>query len=69
MLKVEPDLNYRVFGESIINDAVSIVLFRVFGTYIVTPFEGWVSLRAAAWMFFTISTGSFVMGYQILHLK
>ena len=65
VLKVEPNLNYRVFGESIINDAVSIVLFRVFGTYIVKRFEGWVSVKAAAYMFFSISFGSFFMGILV----
>lgn len=33
-LGVETDLNMRVFGESILNDGVSIVLFRVFTKYI-----------------------------------
>eukprot|EP01052_Picozoa_sp_SAG31_P025836 SAG31_NODE_2293_length_5994_cov_2.611535_3_plen_1054_part_00 len=34
-LGVETDLNMRVFGESVINDGVSIVLFRTFCKYIV----------------------------------
>ena len=37
-LGVETDLNMRVFGESVINDGVSIVLFRVFSQYISEEF-------------------------------
>ena len=33
-LGVETDLNMRVFGESVINDGVAIVLFKVFEQYI-----------------------------------
>lgn len=61
-LKVETNLNYRVFGESIINDAVSIVLFRVFGRYMSAPWEGTTSLVEALAMFLRIGIGSVVMG-------
>ena len=61
-LKVETNLNYRVFGESIINDAVSIVLFRVFGTYMSKPWLGAESMLAAAKMFGFVGGGSIVMG-------
>ena len=61
-LKVETNLNYRVFGESIINDAVSIVLFRVFGKYMTEPWEGSKSVIAAFYMFLRIGLGSVVMG-------
>ena len=61
-LKVETNLNYRVFGESIINDAVSIVLFRVFGTYMSKPWLGMASVAGAFKMFVTIGFGSVAMG-------
>jgi NhaP-type Na+/H+ or K+/H+ antiporter len=61
-LKVETNLNYRVFGESIINDAVSIVLFRVFGKYMSAPWLGAESAISAAYMFLKIGLGSVGMG-------
>eukprot|EP01052_Picozoa_sp_SAG31_P016816 SAG31_NODE_1128_length_9755_cov_4.535004_5_plen_727_part_00 len=64
VLKVEPNLNYRVFGESIINDAVSIVLFRVFGSFI-TKEVTLMGVVGAVGMFFKISIGSFLMGIII----
>eukprot|EP01049_Picozoa_sp_SAG25_P005798 SAG25_NODE_409_length_8424_cov_3.527928_2_plen_1303_part_00 len=64
-LKVETNLNYRVFGESIINDAVSIVLFRVFGKYMVEPWDGATSMLSAFGLFFKIGIGSTCMGVAV----
>ena len=66
-LKVEPNLNYRVFGESIINDAVSIVLFRVFGKFMIQKVDS-SSLLAAVRMFFTLSLGSIFLGLLVAML-
>ena len=78
-LGVETDLNMRVFGESVINDGVSIVFFRVFETYITEEATG-ASAVTAVWKFFSIQFGSifvgmltalflaFVMKYARLHM-
>ena len=60
-LGVETDLNMRVFGESVINDGVSIVFFRVFETYI-TEEATWDSAGWAVLKFFKIQFGSIVVG-------
>ena len=64
VLKVEPNLNYRVFGESIINDAVSIVLFRVFGKFITTEVTFMAALSGIG-LFFYIGIGSFFCGIGV----
>jgi sodium/hydrogen exchanger-like protein 6/7 len=46
-LKVEPLLFYLVFGESVLNDAVSLVLFNIFSKFVGSPFT-------AGSMFFAI---------------
>ena len=61
-LKVETNLNYCVFGESIINDAVSIVWFRVFGKYMVEPWAGAASMGSAFVLFMKIGLGSVLVG-------
>ena len=60
-LGVETDLNMRVFGESVINDGVSIVFFRVFETYITEEATG-ASAVTAVWKFFSIQFGSIFVG-------
>jgi NhaP-type Na+/H+ or K+/H+ antiporter len=64
VLKVEPNLNYRVFGESLINDAVSIVLFRVFGHFIVQEVTTWEVFKAI-FTFLKISLGSLFLGVGV----
>ena len=64
VLKVEPNLNYRVFGESIINDAVSIVLFRVCGKFMTKTFDT-MGLLGALGSFLSISFGSVFLGVAV----
>ena len=63
-LKVEPNLNYRVFGESIINDACSIVLFRVFQKFITHDVTA-ASALAGCWSFVVIFVGSTLAGIVV----
>jgi sodium/hydrogen exchanger 8 len=60
-LGVETDLNMRVFGESVINDGVSIVLFRVFGQYISEEFT-MASAADGVRRFFQIQILSIIVG-------
>jgi len=60
-LGVETDLNIRVFGESVINDGVSIVLFRVFTRYIAEEATG-ESVVGGIGLFFYIVIGSVFVG-------
>ena len=53
-LKIQPTLNMTVFGESVINDAVAIALFRTFARSLWGNFEG-VQVRGCA---FVESNGS-----------
>eukprot|EP01048_Picozoa_sp_COSAG05_P011984 COSAG05_NODE_1170_length_5624_cov_2.536360_3_plen_782_part_00 len=78
-LGVETDLNMRVFGESVINDGVSIVLFKVFERYITEEVQGMQSALEGIALFLRILFGSisigmfaalalaFVMKYARLH--
>ena len=60
-LGVETDLNMRVFGESVINDGVSIVLFRVFCRYI-TEEVTTESVLQGVGQFVMLLIGSIVVG-------
>jgi sodium/hydrogen exchanger 8 len=60
-LGVETDLNMRVFGESVINDGVSIVLFRVFSQYIAEEFT-MASALVGIRKFFQIQILSIIVG-------
>lgn len=60
-LKVEPMLNMIIFGESVVNDAVSIVLFKTFTGFMVTD----ISQNAIMWAiakFLIMLIGSTVIG-------
>lgn len=63
-LRVDPTLFYLVFGESVMNDAVAITLFRTTGKYVgleIGPEEG-----VVAFLDFVISfVGSVVIGYGL----
>ena len=65
-LHCDPLLYSLVFGESVLNDAVAIVLFRVFYQYYGKP-EGMTShqIPAAMLQFTTVSLGSVVVGIGI----
>ena len=60
-LGVETNLNMRVFGESVINDGVSIVLFRVFTGFFTEEVNS-DSIVAGLGMFFYIVIGSVLLG-------
>lgn len=60
-LGVETNLNMRVFGESVINDGVSIVLFRVFTGFFTEDVNA-DSIMAGVGMFFYIVIGSVLFG-------
>jgi NhaP-type Na+/H+ or K+/H+ antiporter len=47
-LRVEPRLNALTYGESVLNDAIGIVLFRAASAFITAPFSGAALVRAAA---------------------
>lgn len=60
-LKVEPMLNMIIFGESVVNDAVSIVLFKTFTGFMVTD----ISQNAILWAvakFLIMLIGSTLIG-------
>ena len=61
-LGVETDLNMRVFGESVINDGVAIVLFKVFEQYITEEVIWPDSYINGVGRFFYIQFGSILVG-------
>ena len=61
-LGVETDLNMRVFGESVLNDGVSIVLFRVF-TRFFTEEVNQTTVVESITFFFTLVFGSVLFGF------
>ena len=72
-LGVETDLNMRVFGESVLNDGVSIVLFRVFCKFI-TEEVNTMSIAMGFGKFFyicgfSVVTGMLVAAWLSLMLK
>ena len=60
-LQVDPRLNILVFGESILNDAVSIVLYKTFGKFDELGFTNQ-GLTEAIGMFFLVCIGSVLIG-------
>ena len=63
-LKVDPSLFYLVFGESVINDAVGVVLFNTFAKFVGYQ-HGVNTVFIAIADFFVIFTGSLVIGYGV----
>ncbi|VDM20900.1 unnamed protein product [Hydatigera taeniaeformis] len=62
---VEPGLYYMVFGESLLNDAVTVVLYRIMSEFInVTDVEG-AQIGLGIGSFFTISFGGLIVGVII----
>jgi sodium/hydrogen exchanger 8 len=60
-LRVDPSLFYIVFGESVLNDAVAIVLFRTFSKFVGYK-RGFVTIEIAVIDFFLIFIGSTAIG-------
>ena len=60
-LRVDPKMFYLVFGESVLNDAVGIVLFKAFSKY-VGHRHSLVTLAIAAVDFIVIFAGSMLLG-------
>lgn len=60
-LGVDPNLYAAVFGESVLNDAVAIVLYRTILSFIANPISNR-GIFAAIWFFVVIFVGSFSIG-------
>jgi NhaP-type Na+/H+ or K+/H+ antiporter len=60
-MDVPPVLYNLVFGESVLNDATAIVLFRTLEEFYETPLS-WGTIPLIFWRFFVIATGSIVIG-------
>ena len=61
-LGVETDLNMRVFGESVLNDGVSIVLFKVFTRFFTEEVNS-TTITESVGFFFTLVFGSVIFGF------
>jgi sodium/hydrogen exchanger 8 len=66
-LRCDPLLYSLVFGESVLNDAVAISLFRVFGKYYKPSGPNWSEseIPSALWFFFTVSIASVLLGVAL----
>jgi len=64
MLASDPLLYSLVFGESVLNDAVAIVLFQSFEAFVTLDFSAGIMFSALG-SFFWISIASFVLGFCI----
>lgn len=60
-MDVPPVLYNVVFGESVLNDATAIVLFRTLEEFYETPLS-WGTVPLMFWRFFVIATGSIIIG-------
>lgn len=63
-MDVPPVLYNLVFGESVLNDATAIVLFRTLEEFYETPLS-WGTVPLIFWRFFVIATGSTVIGLGV----
>lgn len=63
-MDVPPVLYNLVFGESVLNDATAIVLFRTLEEFYETPLS-WGTVPLMFWRFFVIATGSTVIGQPL----
>ncbi len=61
-LKVEPNLAITVMGESVINDAVSLALYRAFEGFIVDGYEGPIALLRQLGVFVQLVSLSTIIG-------
>ena len=66
-MDVPPVLYNLVFGESVLNDATAIVLFRTLEEFYETPLS-WGTVPLIFWRFFVIATGSTVIGERQYNL-
>ncbi len=64
-LQVDPNLFYIVFGESVLNDAVGIVLFETAKEFVIEPDRGQHMLPSAVGSFVSMLLGSFALGIAI----
>ena len=63
-MDVPPVLYNLVFGESVLNDATAIVLFRTLEEFYEDPLS-WGTVPLIFWRFFVIAAGSIVIGQSI----
>lgn len=63
-MDVPPVLYNLVFGESVLNDATAIVLFRTLEEFYETPLS-WATVPFMFWRFFVIATGSIIIGLGV----
>ena len=61
VLKVDPHLYSLVFGESVLNDAISLVLYSTTVKFLNHPFS-YASVALGVLDFFVISIGSVIVG-------
>lgn len=65
-MDVPPVLYNVVFGESVLNDATAIVLFRTLEEFYETPLS-WGTVPLMFWRFFVIAAGSIIIGKLLSH--
>lgn len=63
-LNVPPLLYNLVFGESVLNDAVAIALFRSIEAFYEVPLS-WMTIPNVMWRFTVISVGSLMVGIGV----
>ena len=61
-LGVEPNLAITVMGESVINDAVSLALFRTFQEFVLNGYDGYADIRRQTGLFFYLLALSILIG-------
>lgn len=61
-IQVNKVLYIVIFGESLVNDAVSVVLYKVFGTFLALPVISLFDVVKGFISFFVISFGGLLLG-------